>query len=134
MTSDSRAEALPTPQAVAIDLGARYCAAVDAGDTEAVVALFAPDGVLTVRGVERRGPEALATFFEKAVRGIHVAGLPAVRRVADDELESVGNFLFVADGLGAVTRGTYLDRIRYTDASVFLARTIDIHPSGATDS
>ena len=122
-------------QAAVIRLGARYCAYVDTGDFDALVGLFGADAVFRVRDQTIQGSEALEAFFRKAVRGIHLAGLPFVSESADDEVQSVQNFLFVPDGDSTVTRGSYVDRIhRESGGYTFLERTVDMHPSGATAS
>lgn len=122
-------------QAAVIRLGARYCAYVDSGDFDALVGLFDPEAVFRVRDRSVQGSEALETFFRKAVRGIHLAGLPFVTDSGTDEVQSVQNFLFVPDGESTVTRGSYIDRIRRDAGSyTFVERIVEMHPSGAPAS
>jgi hypothetical protein len=121
---------LPGLQAAVIDLGARYCAYVDAVDLPNIVTLFAADGAITVNGTSHRGPDALKAFFGNAPRGIHLSGLPFVTLLDMNHLESVQNFLFVADADSVVKRGTYRDHISVIGHDVvFDERLVDSHPT-----
>lgn len=122
---------LTDTQAAVIQLGARYCAYVDATELANIVGLFAADGAITVNGVAHRGRNELTEFFSKAAHGIHLSGVPFVTEVDEDHVESIQNFLFVADGDSVLKRGTYRDRLlRDGHEFVFEHRQVDMHPTG----
>lgn len=119
-------------QAAVIGLGARYCAYIDGGDWESLISLFAPDAVFRIGERSVHGAVDLEDFFRKAVRGIHLAGLPFVTSPSASVFQSVQNFLFVADGNSTVTRGRYIDRIHQSQNEfVFAERIVELHPSAA---
>lgn len=82
---------------------------------------------------EIRGAAALAEFTAGAPRGVHVQGVPAVRRLAHGILRDV-NFVFVNAVTYAVTAGEYYDDVRRDDVGLYFARraiTIKIRTSDA---
>lgn len=66
MTHDARAEIR--------ELLAGYALALDAGDVEECVQLFAPDGEFLVYGKTFAGHDAIAGMFRAAARGLHLTG------------------------------------------------------------
>src|SRR6185437_2318878 len=71
----------PDDQAAIRDLIAGYALALDAGDVDACVQLFAPDGELLVYGKTFAGHDGIAGMFRNAARGLHLTG---VSRIAVD--------------------------------------------------
>ncbi|OBE97658.1 nuclear transport factor 2 family protein [Mycobacterium sp. 852002-10029_SCH5224772] len=71
----------PDDQAAIRDLIAGYALALDAGDVDRCVLLFAPDGEFLVYGKTFAGHDGIADMFGAAARGLHLTG---VSRIAVD--------------------------------------------------
>ena len=115
-----------TPEALEVaQLHAAYAHAVDRRDGAAVAALFAPDAVISVEGMDPvSGPAAFAAFAERSPRGVHVIGFPHLD--ADGTAHTA--YTFTAARTGRIMSGYYHDEFARdgTGRLVYAARTISM--------
>ncbi|ORA15200.1 MULTISPECIES: nuclear transport factor 2 family protein [Mycobacterium avium complex (MAC)] len=79
------------------ELLAGYALALDAGDFDGCVELFAPDGEFLVYGTTFAGRDAIAGMFRDAARGLHLTG--SARIEVDGEVATArSQVLFVRAG------------------------------------
>lgn len=76
---------------------ADYALALDAGDIDACVALFAADGEFAVYGRTFAGPDDIAQMFRDAPRGLHLTGVSRIE-IRDDTATARSQVLFVRAG------------------------------------
>ena len=107
---------LPTPEDhVAIaDLLARYCLALDTGDSEAWIALFLPDARYEVYGRSFEGHEGLRRMIGGAPGGLHLGGPPVIEMTSPDHARTQRNLLFVDRTTGESRRAVYTDELQRT--------------------
>ncbi|OBH40069.1 nuclear transport factor 2 family protein [Mycobacterium mantenii] len=79
------------------DLLAGYALALDAGDFEECVQLFAPDGEFLVYGKNFAGHEGIAGMFRDAARGLHLTGSARIQ-VDGERATARSQVLFVRAG------------------------------------
>lgn len=79
------------------ELIAAYALALDAGDIDGCVALFAPDGQFDVYGRAFVGHDGIATMFRDAPRGLHLTGVSQID-VDGDTATARSQVLFVRAG------------------------------------
>jgi uncharacterized protein (TIGR02246 family) len=76
---------------------ADYALALDAGDIDACVRLFVPDGEFLVYGRSFAGHDGIAGMFRNAPRGLHLTGVSGVE-VGGDTATARSQVLFVRAG------------------------------------
>ena len=116
---------LPTPEDhVAIaDLLARYCLALDTGDTEGWVALFVPEARYEVYGRSFDGHEGLRRMIGAAPGGLHLGGPPVIEMTSPDHARTMRNLLFVDRKTGESRRAVYTDELQRTASGWRIAHT-----------
>jgi uncharacterized protein (TIGR02246 family) len=105
--------------------------AQDAGRTDDVVALYAPDGVLEVPGMEPiTGHDALREAFKGWAPTLpqqHLVGNTVVTSTAEDEATAVSDVVFFLrgeSGWAPQVVGRYEDALRRTDGVWLLQRRV----------
>lgn len=78
MTDDARDD-----EAAIRELLADYALALDVGDVDDCVQLFAPDGEFLVYGKTFAGHDAIAGMFRAAARGLHLNGSARIEVVGE---------------------------------------------------
>lgn len=76
---------------------ADYALALDAGDPDACVRLFAPDGEFCVYGRSFAGHDGIVTMFREAPHGLHLTGVSRIA-VRGDTATARSQVLFVRAG------------------------------------
>lgn len=76
---------------------ADYALALDAGDPDACLQLFTPDGEFTVYGRSFAGHDGIATMLRDAPRGLHLTGASRIE-VRGDTATARSQVLFVRAG------------------------------------
>jgi uncharacterized protein (TIGR02246 family) len=76
---------------------AAYALALDAGDIDACVRLFAPDGEFLVYGRSFAGHDGIGRMFQDAPRGLHLTGVSSVD-ARGDTATARSQVLFVRAG------------------------------------
>ncbi|TAM68785.1 nuclear transport factor 2 family protein [Mycobacterium sp.] len=79
------------------ELIAGYALALDAGDFDACVQLFAPDGEFLVYGTTFAGHDGIAGMFRDAPRGLHLTGVSRIA-VEAETATARSQVLFVRAG------------------------------------
>ena len=79
------------------ELIAAYALALDAGDIDACVALFAADAEFLVYGRSFAGPDGIGQMFRDAPRGLHLTGVSRID-VRGDTATARSQVLFVRAG------------------------------------
>ena len=79
------------------ELIAGYALALDAGDIDTCVALFAPDAEFLVYGRSFAGHDEIHQMFHDAPRGLHLTGVSRID-VRDDTATARSQVLFVRAG------------------------------------
>jgi uncharacterized protein (TIGR02246 family) len=79
------------------ELIAGYALALDYGDVDECVELFAPDGEFLVYGQSFAGHDGVATMFRNAPRGLHLTGVSRID-VRGDTATARSQVLFVRAG------------------------------------
>lgn len=102
------------------DVVARYAQAVDRGRIDDVVALFAADGVLAVRGEDHAGPAGIRALFEEVARSLpdrtrgriahHVSSLAIA---VDGATATARSYFLVLDADGPNHWGRYRDALAF---------------------
>jgi uncharacterized protein (TIGR02246 family) len=96
------------------ELIADYALALDTGDTDACVALFAADGEFLVYGRTFAGRAAIGQMFRDAPRGLHLTGVSRIE-VGDDTAVARSQVLFVRAGDLHLRPALYDDELVRTD-------------------
>lgn len=111
----------PDDEAAIRDLIARYALALDAGDVDGCVRLFAPDGEFLVYGRTFAGHDGIADMFRAAARGLHLTG---VSRIAVDGQRATARsqVLFVRAGDLQLRPALYDDELTRVDGRWRFAR------------
>ncbi|MCA2241355.1 nuclear transport factor 2 family protein [Mycobacterium sp. WUMAC-067] len=84
-------------QAAIRDLIAAYALALDAGDVDGCVQLFAPDGEFLVYGKTFAGHDGIAGMFRDAAHGLHLTGVSHIA-VDGERATARSQVLFVRVG------------------------------------
>lgn len=92
MTGDARAD-----ETAIRELLAGYALALDVGDVDECVQLFAPDGEFLVYGKTFAGHDAIAGMFRAAARGLHLNGSARID-IAGERATARSQVLFVRAG------------------------------------
>ena len=87
-----------------------YALALDAGDIDACVALFAPDAEFQVYGRSFVGHDEIHTMFHDAPRGLHLTGVSRID-VRDDTATARSQVLFVRAGSLQLRPALYDDEL-----------------------
>lgn len=100
---------------------AGYALALDAGDFDECVQLFAPDGEFVVYGKTFAGCDAIAGMFREAARGLHLTG--SARIDVEGELATArSQVLFVRAGDLQLRPALYDDELTRIDGQWRFAR------------
>ncbi|MFC7886322.1 nuclear transport factor 2 family protein [Streptomyces sp. NPDC057376] len=99
-----------------------YARAIDSRDTATVPRLFGGTGTLALPDRDITGGRELAEFTQQAPGGVHVQGVPTVRRGSDGTLHVTSNFVFVNASTYALSSGEYRDEVRQGEDGLFFAR------------
>jgi hypothetical protein len=104
------------------DTLAGYVAAVDSGDVDAYVSLFAEDGVLVPHGLaECHGQEEIARFIERSKGSRRTSAVPGRLRhhvspanitLHSDEAASAESYFLATNGWGPEHWGVYYDNLK----------------------
>ena len=86
-----------TDEAAIRELITGYALALDAGDVDACVALFAADAEFLVYGRTFTGHDGIGTMFRDAPRGLHLTGVSHIE-VRGDTATARSQVLFVRAG------------------------------------
>ncbi len=92
------------------DLLAGYALALDAGDIDECVQLFASDGEFLVYGKTFSGHEGIATMFRDAARGLHLTGVSRIE-VRGNTATARSQVLFVRAGSLQLRPALYDDEL-----------------------
>ena len=104
------------------DLIARYCLALDLGEIEDWVGLFAPDASYEVYGRSYDGREALRKMMRAAPGGLHLGGPPVIDMLDADHARTRRNLLFVERTNGISRSAVYTDELVRTSEGWKIAR------------
>lgn len=96
------------------ELLAGYALALDAGDVEECVQLFAPDGEFLVYGKTFAGRDAIAGMFRDAARGLHLTGSARIE-VDGQRATARSQVLFVRAGDLQLRPALYDDELTRID-------------------
>ena len=114
--------AYPPDDAVAIrDLIAGYALALDAGDVDGCVRLFASDGEFLAYGRTFAGHDGIAGMFRAAARGLHLTGVSRIT-VDGDRASARSQVLFVRCGDLQLRPALYDDELTRVDGQWRFAR------------
>lgn len=97
-------------QAAIRDLIASYALALDAGDCDGCVRLFAPDGEFLVYGKTFAGHDGIAGMFRDAARGLHLTGVSRIA-VDGERATARSQVLFVRAGDQRLRPALYDDEL-----------------------
>jgi uncharacterized protein (TIGR02246 family) len=103
------------------ELLAGYALALDAGDVEECVQLFAPDGEFLVYGKTFAGRDAIAGMFRDAARGLHLTGSARIE-VDGQRATARSQVLFVRAGDLQLRPALYDDELTRVDGRWRFAR------------
>jgi uncharacterized protein (TIGR02246 family) len=103
------------------ELLAGYALALDAGDFEECVQLFAPDGEFLVYGKTFAGRDAIAGMFRDAARGLHLTGSARIE-VDGQRATARSQVLFVRAGDLQLRPALYDDELTRVDGRWRFAR------------
>ncbi|OBJ11517.1 hypothetical protein A5624_13245 [Mycobacterium sp. 1482292.6] len=103
------------------ELLAGYALALDAGDVEECVQLFAPDGEFLVYGKTFAGRDAIAGMFRDAARGLHLTGSARIE-VDGQRATARSQVLFVRAGDLQLRPALYDDELTRIDGRWRFAR------------
>jgi uncharacterized protein (TIGR02246 family) len=103
------------------ELLAGYALALDAGDFEECVQLFAPDGEFLVYGKTFAGRDAIAGMFRDAARGLHLTGSARIE-VDGQRATARSQVLFVRAGDLQLRPALYDDELIRVDGRWRFAR------------
>lgn len=103
------------------ELLAGYALALDAGDFEECVELFAPDGEFLVYGKIFAGRDAIAGMFRDAARGLHLTGSARIE-VDGQRATARSQVLFVRAGDLQLRPALYDDELTRVDGRWRFAR------------
>lgn len=103
------------------ELLACYALALDAGDVEECVQLFAPDGEFLVYGKTFAGRDAIAGMFRDAARGLHLTGSARIE-VDGQRAAARSQVLFVRAGDLQLRPALYDDELTRIDGRWRFAR------------
>ncbi|OBJ24739.1 nuclear transport factor 2 family protein [Mycobacterium sp. 1245801.1] len=103
------------------ELLAGYALALDAGDVEECVQLFAPDGEFLVYGKTFAGRDAIAGMFRDAARGLHLTGSARIE-VDGQRAAARSQVLFVRAGDLQLRPALYDDELTRIDGRWRFAR------------
>lgn len=103
------------------ELLAGYALALDAGDFEECVELFAPDGEFLVYGKTFAGRDAIAGMFRDAARGLHLTGSARIE-VDGQRATARSQVLFVRAGDLQLRPALYDDELTRVDGRWRFAR------------
>ncbi|OBG28000.1 hypothetical protein A5672_04555 [Mycobacterium alsense] len=93
---------------------ADYALALDTGDVDACLALFAADGEFVVYGRTFAGHEGIGQMFRDAPRGLHLTGVSRID-VGDDTATARSQVLFVRAGDLHLRPAIYDDELARVD-------------------
>ncbi|WP_136245107.1 nuclear transport factor 2 family protein [Mycobacterium intracellulare] len=114
--------AYPPDDAAAIrDLIAGYALALDAGDVDGCVRLFASDGEFLAYGRTFAGHDGIAGMFRAAARGLHLTGVSRIT-VDGDRASARSQVLFVRCGDLQLRPALYDDELTRVDGQWRFAR------------
>ncbi|EUA29182.1 hypothetical protein I550_5449 [Mycobacterium intracellulare 1956] len=108
-------------QAAIRDLIAAYALALDAGDVDGCVRLFASDGEFLVYGKTFAGHDGIAGMFRAAARGLHLTGVSRIT-VDGDRASARSQVLFVRCGDLQLRPALYDDELTRVDGQWRFAR------------
>lgn len=108
-------------QAAIRDLIAAYALALDAGDVDGCVRLFASDGEFLVYGKTFAGHDGIAGMFRAAARGLHLTGVSRIT-VDGDRASARSQVLFVRAGDLQLRPALYDDELTRVDGQWRFAR------------
>lgn len=92
------------------ELIAGYALALDAGDVDGCVQLFAPDAEFLVYGRSFAGHDSIGEMFRDAPRGLHLTGVSHIE-VYDDAASARSQVLFVRAGSLQLRPALYDDEL-----------------------
>ena len=101
-------------QAEIRELIAGYALALDAGDVDACVELFASDGEFAVYGKTFAGHDGIGAMFRAAARGLHLTGVSQID-VDGDVATARSQVLFVRSGDFVLRPALYDDELARID-------------------
>lgn len=93
---------------------ADYALALDTGDIDACLALFAADAEFVVYGRTFAGREAIGQMFRDAPRGLHLTGVSRIE-VSGDTATALSQVLFVRAGDLHLRPALYEDELTRLD-------------------
>lgn len=111
----------PDDEAAIRDLIAGYALALDAGDVDGCVRLFAPDGEFLAYGRTFAGNDGIAGMFRAAARGLHLTGVSRIT-VDGDRASARSQVLFVRCGDLQLRPALYDDELTRVDGQWRFAR------------
>ncbi|AFC56555.1 MULTISPECIES: nuclear transport factor 2 family protein [Mycobacterium avium complex (MAC)] len=111
----------PDDEAAIRDLIAGYALALDAGDVDGCVRLFAPDGEFLAYGRTFAGHDGIADMFRAAARGLHLTGVSRIT-VDGDRASARSQVLFVRAGDLQLRPALYDDELTRVDGQWRFAR------------
>ncbi|WP_201359433.1 nuclear transport factor 2 family protein [Mycobacterium paraintracellulare] len=111
----------PDDEAAIRDLIAGYALALDAGDVDGCVRLFASDGEFLVYGKTFAGHDGIAGMFRAAARGLHLTGVSRIT-VDGDRASARSQVLFVRCGDLQLRPALYDDELTRVDGQWRFAR------------
>lgn len=111
----------PDDEAAIRDLIAGYALALDAGDVDGCVRLFASDGEFLVYGKTFAGHDGIAGMFRAAARGLHLTGVSRIT-VDGDRASARSQVLFVRCGGLQLRPALYDDELTRVDGHWRFAR------------
>lgn len=111
----------PDDEAAIRDLIAGYALALDAGDVDGCVRLFAPDGEFLAYGRTFAGHDGIADMFRAAARGLHLTGVSRIT-VDGDRASARSQMLFVRCGDLQLRPALYDDELTRVDGQWRFAR------------
>lgn len=111
----------PDDEAAIRDLIAGYALALDAGDVDGCVRLFASDGEFLVYGRTFAGHDGIAGMFRAAARGLHLTGVSRIT-VDGDRASARSQVLFVRCGDLQLRPALYDDELTRVDGQWRFAR------------
>ncbi len=91
-----------------------YALALDAGDVDGCLALFAPDAEFLVYGRAFAGHDGIGKMFRDAPRGMHLTGVSRIH-IDDDTATARSQVLFVRAGDLHLRPALYDDELIRTD-------------------